>query len=374
MFKKKVYGKSRKGTNKKSSNKNNQNSNQKSSQKFSQTSNQTSSQVSAQKDNEVVTIKPIDLSKSGPVHFYIQDATKVAPSPGSPYSLPGVNCSPFFPLSTPGSPECIFFQVVKFLESAQKAAMDRQPDGQEIIFGVRVPYPGYLDKLTSFEDKMKLLEAWDRQNQAELIWMWPDQHSLAEHFGVKSPSKLLADTMNEFAALAEQLYRKAGARDTSEEAKNAPTEQELVEAYELWQYEQRKALGEPVLFRDGHLRFEKILADNNILPGPFPGLDLYSQFGRCLEPKAFAEWLESKQPQRETQKRKGVGFFGCVNCPLWAADMVRYCSYAHRVCGSESYRAFIWGNGKPDYNLVVASTHAQNALESGKPLPCMMQD
>lgn len=226
------------------------------------------------------------------------------------------------------------------------------------------------------EMRLKQLELWDRC-EAALVTV---QHAFETRppKGRSEMKKLFApvDTsMKRLLHISAQLCREIEANKAQYEAKGAPTEQELVDAYEAWQYERRKALGEPVLFRDGRLCFEKSVFEAGYQPGPFPGLDLYTRDGKLVDRKAFDRWLNDAKARRKETPDEGVGFFGCPVCGLHAADMVWYYGRLCGTHGSESYRERVkLAQGMLHPQPTLNSALIRGMMLANNPLPCMARD
>lgn len=119
------------------------------------------------------------------------------------------------------------------------------------------------------------------------------------------------------------------------------TEEEYEAAYEEYQYEERKRLGEPVIFYNGRCYFEGYIASYGYIPGAFPGLDLYTRQGKQVDPQQFAQWLAEKKIERQLSNLPPVGFFGHPVCGVRAADIFRFCSKRLNCTGSATMRLYL---------------------------------
>ena len=305
-----------------------------------------------------------------------KSSQKFGPASNSPFASSGGSTSP-----TDGTPStCLVMKA-----AAEVKAKYSAPAGEVYIaFGASFLRPPadvsgnrvLTSPLMTPEMRLKQLELWDRC-EAALVTV---QHAFETRppKGRSEMKKLFApvDTaMKRLMHISAQLCHEIEANKAQYEAKGTPTEQELVDAYEAWQYERRKALGEPVLFRDGRLCFEKSIFEAGYQPGPFPGLWGYTQDGKPVDPKAFAKWLADGKTRRKEKPSEGVGFFGCPVCGPHAADMVWYYGSLCGTHGPESYRERVkLADGMLPPQPALNSALIRGVLLTGHLLPCMAQD
>lgn len=119
------------------------------------------------------------------------------------------------------------------------------------------------------------------------------------------------------------------------------SDEAMAVAYEKWQYEARKRLGEPVIFHNGRCLFDGTLPEAGIFPGPFPGLDLYRYEKKLLDPDVFRRWLDESESMRKQSGLPPVAYIGQPLCALRFRDVLLYYSTQHSVIGSETYRLFV---------------------------------
>lgn len=302
-----------------------------------------------------------------------------------------------------GTPSmCIFMKTVKEM----KADYMPREDDAEIMPGATVPYPPEIastygaltSPLMTAEMRLKLLSLLDScdaatikaqrrmtaEMQLELLLDSCDAAALEVQRGMparppEKPSsidKLCAPVdaaIRKLAHVAYQFNHQIKVDQAQYEAKGAPTEQELVDAYEEWQFKKRRELGEPVVLQDKRLCFEKFVLEAGYRPGPFPGLDFYTRNCKLVDPKAFAKWLNSTKAQRKERQGEYVGIFGCPTCELRMADMLWFFGLRFDIHGSEGYREYIKYMGQPPVLISFNSIYVQSVMNSGKPLPCMMK-
>ena len=307
--------------------------------------------------------------------FNSADAGKFTADLHNPLSSSNDPIAQFFaPVPPTGSAighPCIFMQKVKEI----KADYQVEEDESEIIPGAKALSPSFLGNLIpstmSSEMRLQLLQQWDRCDAATLMVMAAMRgYSTMKLFRIKAPNEVLDKRMLTFYSTAKRLR----AEVIKGNGGNGPTEQELVDAYEMWQYEQRKALGEPVHFRNGRLCFEKFIFENGLQPGPFPGLGFYSSHGRLVDSKMLAQWLADTKAERKKRQNECVGFFECPDGLIRAADMVWFFGDRYDVHGPESYGTLLklnGGNTSMLFSITAMLLWAQR--ESGEPLPCTVQ-
>lgn len=131
-----------------------------------------------------------------------------------------------------------------------------------------------------------------------------------------------------------------GEESLSPLAGNTPySEEAMALAYEKWQYEKRKDLGEPVVFHAGRCLFDAALFDAGICPGPFPGREFYMYGNQPVDPDMLHSWLqEREQSRQEESNRIPVGYCGQALCALRFCDVLRYFVIRWSVFGPETYR------------------------------------
>lgn len=343
--------------------------------KFSQEFSTNSNSSAVNKSNAAHNPSPSAGSSAKSVPPFGGDANHNGPKVEAPIINSDDPMTRFFtPIPSLGPADdhpCIFLREVHEM----KAGYSVEEGESEIMFGAKALSPSFVGPLTSptmsFDMKLQLLALWDRCDAATLMMMGAMRgFSPMKHFRIKDPSEVLDKRLRTFISTAKRFL----AEINKDHGGDVPTEEELVDAYEKWQYEQRKALGEPVLFRDGRLCFEAVIFENGLQPGPFPGLESYSWNGELVDPKELAQWLADTKVQRKEQRNEYVGFFGCKTCPVHAADMVWFFGTRYDIHGPESYRTFLKLNGKPPILLSITSTLLQSLRSSNEPLPCMAQD
>lgn len=278
-----------------------------------------------------------------------------------------------------GTPSmCIFMKTV----NEMKAEYMPREDDAEIMPGATVPYPPEIasvygaltSPLMTAEMRLRLLSLLDSCDAAAL----EVQRGMPTRPPEKPSSidKLCAPVdaaIRKLAHVAYQFNHQIKVDQAQYEAKGAPTEQELVDAYEEWQFKKRRELGEPVVLQDKRLCFEKFVLEAGYRPGPFPGLDFYTWNCKLVDPKAFAKWLNSTKAQRKERQGEYVGIFGCPTCELRMADMLWFFGQKFDIHGSEGYREYIKYMGQPPVLISFNSIFVQSLLDSGKSLPCMMK-
>ena len=307
---------------------------------------------------------------------------KSSTTTNSPSSAAHLGSDTTMPPQTDGAlSECIVAKAVADIKAAYKAPANET----YIVFGASFLRPPasvtdgrkLSSPLMTPEMLFKLLGHWDR---CEVALM-----RLHKGFSERPP-KNKADMKKRFAPLGTAMKRlmhvaalcchEIDANKAEYEAKGAPTEQELMDAFERWQFQQRKDLGEPVILRNNRLCFEKYIFEAGYRPGPFPGLDLYTLDGKPVDPKTFKRFLESTKAQRKARMDDAVGFFGCPACDkVRAADMVWLYGQRYGVHGPESYHELIKSaDGTLPPLPTLNSSLIQGALLMDNPLPCMAQD
>lgn len=339
MSKKNIYGKSRKN--------------------FSKKSNKKHNSAATPKPTAIANIPPCDTmsyATSSPV-MPASTASKVSCDVGAAHPAGGTifAIDPFCPYKEsdddadfPGTKMCPFLEAVGKLRGNYKM----KDDAVEIIFGFNLPgIAQYKQAATMLrpEMRLKLLDLWDVFCAA--VQSGASEAELRGH---------LQTLYNVFLPFLKEV----SANRPNDATDGGPSEQDLIDAYERDQYLKRKALGEPVLFHDGRLYFEKIIFEHGYQPAPYPGLDLYQQHGELVDPTAFARWLDHMAPERKERENEGVGFFGCPVCPVHADSMAWFFSLIYDLFGSESYRAFVKSKGIPMMSLssFAALIHAPSFM------------
>lgn len=198
--------------------------------------------------------------------------------------------------------------------------------------------------LNRMEPKVRiyLMDLYDRYRAASA------QVRLVESAGETDCTAKL-DDLKEAEKAAEEVFLKAlkiAYRSADEGCRNQRTftEEEYEAAYEEYQYQERKRLGEPVIYHNGRCCFEGYVASYGYIPGAFPGLDMYTGTeGELVDPQQFAQWLAKKKIERRMSNLPPVGFFGHPVCGIRAADIFRFCAQRLNCTGSATMRLYLNG-------------------------------
>lgn len=142
----------------------------------------------------------------------------------------------------------------------------------------------------------------------------------------------------DFIFMLHSVYELASLKTFGE---RAPSDEALRDAYEKEQYEMRRDLGEPVIFKDGRCWFDGYVVGQGYLPGPFPGLELWMSKDGLVDPEQFSQWLMDTESERKQSKLPPVGWMGTPVCGVYAIDGLKFYANTHHVLGRETYRLFM---------------------------------
>lgn len=111
----------------------------------------------------------------------------------------------------------------------------------------------------------------------------------------------------------------------------------MAQAYERWQYAERKHQGEPVTFRAGRCLYDGAIFAAGIQPGAFPGLRFYMCNGKLIDPNWLRDWLQSDEFKGQKDKHLAVGYYGQPVCAARHWDVLGYYTWRYNIYGPETY-------------------------------------
>lgn len=252
---------------------------------------------------------------------------------------PGIDANNLFDVSCCPCMHCARCELLDFVEGHSEETVG---NGPELLLDFHIEelanYDPKVIKLMPPKVRIYLLELYDRYRAVEIqVRMAEDINNPDCTAGLGGLKTAEEATKKGFWSAFNLAY--IYTKDTRWYGRAYP-EAEIEAAYERFQYEERKRLGEPVIFYNGRCWFEGFVAAHGYRPGAFPGLDLYIKDEKRVDPQQFAQWLNDKKIERQLSNLPLVGFLGLPVCGVHAVDLFKYYLKWHNCTGSATMRLF----------------------------------